>query len=257
VEYATSLFESETIARYLGYFRRLLEAMVVDEGQRVDQLSLLSETERQQLLHEWNGSAAGCTEERCLHQLFEEQVEKTPEAIAVVYDDQVLSYGELNRQANQLAHYLKKMGVKPDTRVGICVERGMDMIVGLLGILKSGGAYVPLDPSYPTERLRFMLQDSGPAVVLTQAHLQHLFSGMTSRLPLVNMRNAEDWRNGPEDNLESIDLTPRHLAYVIYTSGSSGLPKGVMVEHRAVSNRITALRIQYEVCPQDRLLQFD
>ncbi len=256
VEYATSLFESQTVARYLGYFRRLLEGMVVDEGQRVDQLSLLSETERQQLLHEWNGTAVGCTKERCLHQLFEEQVAKTPEAIAVVYDDQVLSYGELNRQANQLAHYLRKMGVKPDTRVGICVERGMDMIVGLLGILKAGGAYVPLDPGYPAERLQFMLQDSGPAVVLTQAHLQHLFSGMTARLPLVDMRNAEEWRNGPEDNLESIDLTSRHLAYLIYTSGSSGLPKGVMVEHRAVSNRITALRIRYEVCPQDRLLQF-
>src|ERR1051325_4899499 len=230
--------------------------MVVDEGQRVNQLSMLSKTERQQFFNESNGTAVGGPKEKCVHQLFEEQGEKAPEAIAVMYVDQVLSYGELNRQANQLAHYLKKMGVKPDTRVGICVERGMDMIVGLLGILKSGGAYVPLDPSYPTERLRFMLQDSGPAVVLTQAHLQHLFSGMTSRLPLVNMRNAEDWRNGPEDNLGSIDLTSQHLAYVIYTSGSTGLPKGVMVEHRAVSKRMTALGIQYQVCAQDRLLQF-
>jgi len=256
LEYATSLFEAKTVTRYLGYFRRLLEGMVVDEGQRVNQLSMLSKTERQQFFNESNGTAVGCPKEKCVHQLFEEQVEKAPEAIAVMYEDQVLSYGELNRRANQLAHYLRKMGVKPDTRVGICVERGMEMMVGLLGILKAGGAYVPLDPSYPAERLRFMLEDSGPAVVLTQAHLRSLFSDMASRLPSVDLRDAEDWRNGPENNLESIDLTSQHLAYVIYTSGSTGLPKGVMVEHRAVSNRMTALGIQYQVCAQDRLLQF-
>ena len=256
VEYATSLFEAKTVARYLGYFRRLLEGMVVDEGQRLDQLSMLSETERQQLLNELNDRAVGYPQEKCVHQLFEEQVEKTPEATAVVYEDQVLSYGELNRRANQLAHYLRKMGVKPDTRVGICVERGLEMMVGLLAVLKAGGAYVPLDPDYPAERLRFMLEDSGPTVVLTQAHLRSLFSGVTSRLPFVDLRDAEDWRNGPENNLEPIDLTSQHLAYVIYTSGSTGLPKGVMVEHRAVSNRITALRSQYQVCAQDRLLQF-
>src|ERR1041385_5046759 len=233
VEYATSLFESKTVARYLGYFRRLLEGMVVDEGQRVDQLCMLSKTERQQFFNESNETAVGFPKEKCIHQLFEEQVEKTPEAIAVVYEDQVLSYGELNPRANQLAHYLRKMGVKPDTRVGICVERGMEMMVGLLGILKAGGAYVPLDPSYPAERLRFMLEDSGPAVVLTQAHLRSLFSDMASRLPSVDLRDAEDWRNGPENNLESIDLTSQHLAYVIYTSGSTGLPKGVMVDRKS------------------------
>ena len=146
-----------------------------------------------------------------------------------------LSYAELNRRANQLAHYLRGLGVKPDARVAICVERGLEMIVGLLAVLKAGGAYVPLDPAYPAQRLSYMLEDSGPAVLLTQGHLEELFPEVRDRLPMIDLAaEAPPWREQPETNPEraGVGLTPEHLAYVIYTSGSTGMPKGVMIEHR-------------------------
>src|SRR6202012_5893266 len=157
-------FERSTIERYLGYFRNLLQAMVADDAVTIDRLPLLPAAEREQLLYEWNDTAVEYPSDKCIHELFEQQVEKTPDATAVVFEDATLSYSELNRRANQLAHYLRELGVKPDDRVAICVERGFEMIVGLLGVLKAGGAYVPLDPAHPMERLRFMLEDSGPVV---------------------------------------------------------------------------------------------
>src|SRR5258708_7514641 len=183
VEFATSLFEPSTIERYLGYFRSLLEGMVEDETQAVDRLPILPAAERHRVLYEWNDTSAEFASDKCVHQLFEEQVAKTPDAVAVVFEEEELSYAELNRTANRLGHYLRELGVVPDARVALCVERGFEMIVALLAVLKAGGAYMPLDPAYPAERLRFMLQDSQPLALLTQKHLEQLFAGLDDNLP--------------------------------------------------------------------------
>ncbi|MGC2742257.1 MAG: amino acid adenylation domain-containing protein, partial [Candidatus Angelobacter sp.] len=171
LEYATALFESATIQRYLGYLRRLLEGMVTEELEVVDRLSLLSERERNQILYQWNETSVEFPPDKTVHELFAEQVEKTPRTVAVEYEGRQLTYSELNQGANRLAHYLQILGVKPEARVAICVERGLEMIVGLLAILKAGGAYVPLDPAYPQERLQYMLEDSDPVALLTQAQV--------------------------------------------------------------------------------------
>ena len=185
-----------------------------------------------------------------MHELFEEQAERAFEALAVVYEDHSLTYGELNRQANRLAHHLRALGVRPDSRVGICVERSLEMVVGLLAILKAGGAYVPLDPAYPAERLSYMLSDSAPAIVLThgpaRASLDQALAHARSQaldqednsagldMPVLDLQaDANDWSIHPATNPDpkAVGLTPHNLAYIIYTSGSTGLPKGVMVEH--------------------------
>ena len=165
--------------------------------------------EREQLLYEWNETEAEYPREKCIQELFEEQVEKSPEAIAVEYEEQQLSYEERNRRANQLGHYLRTLGVGPDTRVAICVERGLEMIIGLLGILKAGGAYVPLDPSYPMERLKYMVEDSGPEVLLTQRHLKELFGGVRGYPTDTRSGEEGQWRGQAETNLDraSIGLT--------------------------------------------------
>jgi non-ribosomal peptide synthetase component F len=171
LEYDTELFDSATIRRMLGHYQRLLEGMVVDADRSISALELLTEAEREQLLVEWNDTRADYPEGLCIHELFEAQVERTPDAIAVVFEGEELTYGELNRRANRLAHYLRRLGVGPEVLVGICVERSLEMVVGLLGILKAGGAYVPLDPEYPRERLEFMLEDAQIPVLLTQQRL--------------------------------------------------------------------------------------
>ncbi len=175
VEYSTALYEKATIERYMGYWRRILEGMVAGNSQIVDCLDLLSEGERYQLLYEWNRTAAAYPK-KCMHELFEDQVRRSAEAVAVEFAGQKLTYGELNRRANQLGHYLRRVGVGPEVRVGICMERGLEMVIGLLGILKAGGAYVALDPHYPAERLKFMMEDSSIAVLVTQ-------SGLLEQLP--------------------------------------------------------------------------
>ncbi len=259
VEYATALFERSTIERYLGYFRNLLGAMVTDDSQRVDRLPMLPQEERQQLLYEWNATEVGYPSERCVHELFEEQVGKSPEAVAVVYEEASLSYGELNRRANRLAHYLRELGVRPDERVAICVERSLEMVVGILGILKAGGAYVPLDPAYPGERLQFMVEDSAPAVLLTQKHLQRLFSGIGESVQVLDLIGGADaWSREPETNPDpaAIGLSSEHLAYITYTSGSTGTPKAVMAEHRAVSSLIVTQVRLLAVESASRILQF-
>ena len=219
----------------------LVEALEKSPARAVRTLQVLPEEERQQVLVEWNRTEAAYPGEQCVHELFEAQAARTPEAAAVVFEETSLSYGELNRRANQLGHYLRELGVRPDTRVAICVERGLEMVVGLLAVLKAGGAYVPLDPAYPPERLRYMLEDSAPVVLLTQAHLAGALTAIGGALPVVDLTEAVSaWQNQPQRNLESaaLGLTSRHLAYVIYTSGSSGLPKGVVVEHRSLVNLI-------------------
>ena len=201
---------------------------------------------------EWNDTKRDYPSDKCIHQLFEEQVERTPEATAVVFEDQQLTYRELNNRANQLAHYLRKLGVGPEVLVGICVERSIEMVVGLLGILKAGGAYVPLDPSYPTERLGFMLKDSGSPVLITQQALVDVFIGHTGKIISLDT----DWKKigqGNKGNLV-LETSSDSLAYVIYTSGSTGQPKGVAVSHRAV-NRLVMNTDYVQVTPADVIAQ--
>ncbi len=171
IEYSTDLFESETIDRMAGHLQTLLETVVANSEQRLSVLPLLIEREQQQILRDWNNTSTEHQEGQCIHQVFEARVDHAPEAVALVFEDEQLTYGELDRRANRLAHHLQTLGVRPDVRVGICVERSLEMVIGLLGILKAGGAYVPLDPAYPAERLAFMLEDADARVLLTQRHL--------------------------------------------------------------------------------------
>jgi amino acid adenylation domain-containing protein len=253
--YATSLFEQATIERHLAYLRRVLEAMVADDRRAVDTLPLLPESERRLVLEEWNRTEAPYPGESCVHELFEAQVARAPGAPAVVFEGGELTYAELNARANRLAHHLIGRGVGPDARVAICVERGPAMVVGLLAILKAGGAYVPLDPGYPAERLRYMLEDSAPAAVLTQGSLEGveaLFAGVG--VPVIDLEGAE-WARCPATDPERGGLTPEHLAYVIYTSGSTGTPKGVGVEHRSLANHTAWQAGAFGLGPDDTVLQ--
>jgi amino acid adenylation domain-containing protein len=239
LEYATSLYERATVERYAGYLRRVLEQMVADDGRAVDRIEMLPEAERRRVVEEWNRTEAAYPGGLCVHELFEAQVERTPDAVAAVSGDASLSYAELNRRANRLAHRLRELGVGPDARVAVCVERSLEMVVGVLGALKAGGAYVPLDPGYPAERLRYMLRDSAPRVVLTQASIAAGEAGLFEGPGVeVLALDAPERRERPATNPPRGELGPDHLAYVIYTSGSTGSPKGVMVPHRAVVNRL-------------------
>lgn len=244
MEYNADLFEAATMDRLIGHFKALLGGIVALPGQRLSGFSLLTEQERQQLLTEWNNTAVSFPREKCIHELFEAQAAAVPDAVALVYERSQLSYAELNAQANRLAHQLIDVGVKPDTRVAICVERCLNMAVGMLAILKAGGAYLPLDPSYPKDRLAFMLEDSAPVALLTQNRLESLFGEAAKTLPVIDLDEAFPcWANRPDTNVDIREstLTSRHLAYVIYTSGSTGKPKGVMVEHRNVVNFLNAM----------------
>ncbi|HEY2116418.1 MAG TPA: amino acid adenylation domain-containing protein, partial [Candidatus Angelobacter sp.] len=202
---------------------------------------MLSDAERQQILYEWNRTQAEYPKGVCIHELFEAQVKRTPEATAVVFEDERVSYDELNRRANRLAHHLREKGVKPEKRVGICTERSVEMVVAVLAVLKAGGAYVPLDPHYPEERLQYMMKDSEPIMVLTQRNTADLVRRVGDGTSVVELDGeAERWEGEAETNPEraSVGLMPEHLAYVIYTSGSTGVPKGVMLEHRNAVNLI-------------------
>ena len=181
LNYNTDLFDASTIERMLGHFRNLLEGIVANPEQRIGELCLLSETEKHQLLVEWNDTKKDYPTNKCIHELFEEQVERTPDAIAVVFEEQRLTYRELNDRSNQLAHYLRKLGVGPDVLIGICLQRSLEMVIALLGVLKAGGAYVPLDPSYPKERLGFMIEDTRASIVLTDTVSRNSVPPLVSR----------------------------------------------------------------------------
>jgi len=252
LEYNTDLFDACTITRMLGHFSTLLEGIVANPEERLSDLPILTEYERHQLLVGFNQHQiqnCNCIKQ-CIHQLFETQVEQTPDAVAVIFEDQQLTYQELNRRANQLAHYLQKLGVEPEVLVGICVERSLDMVVGLLGILKAGGAYVPLDPAYPKERLAFILQDAQVSVLLTQ---QLLDFGL--ELPTVVYLDTE-WESIAQHSADNPirGAAADNLAYVIYTSGSTGKPKGVQISHGAVINFLKSMCLTLELTDQDILL---
>ncbi|HEX8245706.1 MAG TPA: AMP-binding protein, partial [Longimicrobium sp.] len=244
ITYAASLFERETVERWVGYLRRVLREMVADEDRRVERLALLSGDERSRVLDAWNRTEAAYPGESCIHELIERQVARTPDATALVFEGELLTYAELNGRANRLAHHLRSLGVGPDVRVGLCVERSPEMLVGLLSVLKAGGAYVPLDPGYPAERLAYMLADSAPAVVLTQARLRGRVEH--AGIPVLELdADAPAWAHHPATNPGRGALTPDHLAYVIYTSGSTGRPKGVMVPHGGLTHYVWWAKSRY------------
>ncbi|MCA2665784.1 MAG: amino acid adenylation domain-containing protein [Microcystis sp. M114S2] len=233
-QYNTDLFDAATIERMAKHFVRLLNSIVLNPQQPISQLLMLTEVEQQQLLFEWNNTQADYPLDKCIHQLFEEQVERTPDNIAVVFEDQQLNYRELNARANQLAHYLQNLGVGPDVLVGICVERSLEMMVGLLGILKAGGGYLPIDPEYPTERLLYILQDAQVRVLLTQ---KHLIAGLPKhQSELVCLDTDWSFITQAQESNPGCEVQPENLAYAIYTSGSTGEPKGVMIQHSSVVN---------------------
>jgi amino acid adenylation domain-containing protein len=225
----------------------LVESLETSPARAVRTLPVLPESERRQVVYEWNQTQAEYGGEKCVQELFEEQVGRTPEAVAVRYGEDWLSYAELNRLANQMAHYLSKQGVGPEKRVALCVERSLEMIVGLLAVLKAGGAYVPLDTDYPVERLRWLVEDSVPALLLTEAQARERLRGIGPAVPILELGETALWKAEPESNPDrwKIGLTPQHLAYVIYTSGSTGVPKGVMVSHANLVNSTWARKTTY------------
>jgi amino acid adenylation domain-containing protein len=252
LSYRTDLFDKTTICRMIGRFEVLLQGIVADPDRRISTLPLLMETEKHQLLVEWNDTKRDYPQDKCIHQLFEEQVERTPEAVAVIFGDQQLTYQELNRQANQLAHYLRKLGIRPELLVGICMERSLEMVVGLLGILKAGGAYVPLDPQYPKQRLAFLLEDTQVSVLLTQQRLVTYLPEHAAKVVRLDMEDKAIRTESIENPVS--EATADTLAYVIYTSGSTGEPKGVMISHRGICNRLLWGQEAYGLTDSDRVL---
>jgi len=253
-EYSTDLFDTTTIARMREHWQTLLAGIVANSEQRLSDLPILTAIEQSKLLVEWNQTQQGYPQNLCIHQLFEAQVEQTPDAVAVIFKEEYLTYRELNAKANQLAHHLQALGVKPETLVAICVERSLEMIVGLLGILKAGGAYVPLDAAYPSERLAFMLEDSAVPVLLTQQRLVDRLAQHEAQIVCLDTQ-WETIAQHSEENT-ACGVNSENLAYVIYTSGSTGKPKGVTIQHRSLVNYTTAVNIEYEIQKCDRILQF-
>jgi amino acid adenylation domain-containing protein len=251
--YDRDLFKASTVERMAEHLITLLHRVMENPEQRIAELTELSAREYQQIIVDWNATTADCPS-RCVHELFQEQVEKMPNASAVVFGDQTLTYAELNAKANQLAHYLRSQGVGCDVLVGVCVGRSLEMIIALLGILKAGGAYVPLDPAYPSDRLAYMIEDARPAMLLTQ----ECWLGLLGQESIPAFCLDRDWpslRNCATTN-PAPDVQPDMLAYVIYTSGSTGRPKGVALAHRGLCNLCLAQAQAFEVDATSRVLQF-
>jgi Non-ribosomal peptide synthetase modules and related proteins len=250
--YNTDLFDEVTIARMLRHFKTLLESIVANPEQRIANLPLLSEDEVNQLFREWNDTRTDYPQNKCIHQLFEEGVQQHLEDVALTFDSQHLTYRELNSRSNQLARYLQKMGVGAEVLVGLCAERSIDLIVGMLAILKAGGAYLPLDPSYPRDRLNLMLEDAQVKVLLIQDKLIENFRDFSNSVIYFD----RDWEDIAKESAENPanTVTADNLAYVIYTSGSTGKPKGVAVTHKAV-NRLVLNTNYIKIEPTDKIAQ--
>ncbi|MEP0870626.1 amino acid adenylation domain-containing protein [Trichocoleus desertorum AS-A10] len=252
VVYNTDLFQLETIARFMRSLQTLLEAVVANPHQRLADLPVLTAAEQKQILLDWNQTNTAYPKSQCIHQLFEAQVEKSPDAIAVQFDDKQFTYQALNQGSNQLARYLQKLGVGAKALVGVCLDRSTELVAALLSILKVGGAYVPLDPTYPSERLRFMIEDAQVPVLLTQTQYREQFQDCSVQVICIDQEWAAIAQES-ENNLPS-QVTAEDLAYVVYTSGSTGQPKGVTVPHRAV-NRLVCNTNYIQIHPGDRVAQ--
>ncbi|HEV2659734.1 MAG TPA: amino acid adenylation domain-containing protein, partial [Ktedonobacteraceae bacterium] len=249
--YNVDLFDETTIARMGQHFETLLGAVIAHPQERVLALPMLTEAERQRILVEWNATQSSFLEHSCIHQLFEEQAQRTPDAVAVVFEQQRLTYRELNRRANRVAHALVAAGVEPDSFVGVAMERSIEMVVALLAVIKAGAAYVPLEPTYPRERLTYILQDAGLSILLTQSKLRNLFAQNDLR---VFSLDADELTSYSDENPASA-VQPTSAMYMIYTSGSTGRPKGVVNIHRAVNNRLHWMQRAYQLTQADRILQ--
>ncbi len=250
----TDLFDAATIARMAEHFHALLESVIRDPADAIGDLEILNAAERHQLLVAFNDTRTDYPKDKCVHQLFEEQVRRTPNGMAVVFEGQQLTYAQLNARANQLAHHLQALGVRPEIPVAICMDRCPEMVVGLLGILKAGGAYVPLDPAYPKERLSFMMEDARAAVLLTR---RHVAESMPERVHAVCLDSDWEAIAAKSNNNPVSGATAANLAYILYTSGSTGQPKGVMVEHRGLGNAINWIIQTLELSAEDRCLLED
>lgn len=262
LEYNTEIFDAPRMQRLLGHYQKLLEGVLQDPAQTLNQLPLLTASERQQLL-DWNKTQADFQPERCIHHWVEEQVARTPERPAVYFEGRWLSYGELNARANQVAHYLIALGVTPDTPVGLSLERSPELLVGLLAILKAGGAYVPLDPEYPTERLHFMCRDTEIQILLTQQSLRERFDAALAQRDTEHggapfKRICLDTPHGPWAEASTanpqVEVGLSHLISILYTSGSTGQPKGVLNLHRGVFNHLSHRHDAYPMRPEDRII---
>jgi amino acid adenylation domain-containing protein len=252
IAYDRGRFDEVAIERILGHLRSLLEGIAQDSGRSLALLPILTEAERQQILVDWNDTFVEYPGESCIHELFEGQAVRTPDRVAVVFEGEELTYGELNHRANQLAHYLRRLGVGPEVLVGILVDRSLEMMVGLLGVLKAGGAYVPLDPSYPLERLAFMVEDAQVSVLLTQEAQIGTIPEYKGHVICLD----RDWEKVAEESSEALGggVNSGNLAYVIYTSGSTGKPKGVQISHRAVVNFLLSMLKEPGLSGEDILL---
>ncbi|HEY0604426.1 MAG TPA: condensation domain-containing protein, partial [Herpetosiphonaceae bacterium] len=253
LEYNPDLFDATTIQRLIGHFERLLAASVADPEQRLSELVFLGETERQQLLVDWNSTTVDYPRDVCLHTLIEQQAARTPEATALVFEGMSLTYGELNARANQLAHHLRSLDVGAETRVAVSMERSLELVIALVGVLKASGAYVPVDPSYPADRIQFMLDDAAAPVLLTQQHLESLLPPHSARV----LRLDADWSTIAQQPTSNPALLTdaTNLAYIIYTSGSTGQPKGAMNTHVAIVNRLLWMQEAFGLTASDRVLQ--
>ncbi|MFZ0750089.1 MAG: amino acid adenylation domain-containing protein, partial [Pyrinomonadaceae bacterium] len=254
LDYVTDMYDEKRMKSMSEHFVTLLENIVADPQDRLSTLTRLAESERQQQLVDWNDTQSAYPHDRTIHELFEAQAERTPDAIAIICNGEEVSYRELDSRANQLARHLQKLGVKPETIVALCVDQSTGMMVGLLAILKAGGGYLPLDPSYPLERLDILLKDAQVRILLTQ---QALFERFSARIEHVICLDTLG-ENINRYSHEKIACTAAadNLAYVIYTSGSTGIPKGVLVQHRSLVNHSTDLAQRYRLQPGDRVLQF-
>src|SRR5262249_51555849 len=236
LDYSQDLYEGERIRRMARHYEKVVEQVIRDAEQRIWEIELLSEAEKRQMGGEGNQTERPYPQNRCIHELFAEQAGRTPDRIAVACEGKEVSYGELNRKANQLGRYLQRLGVGPEEVVGLCLERSVEMVEALLGVLKAGGAYLPLDPEYPHERLGLMVEDAGVGVVLTEGKLEDRLSWDGGRKALIDVERGKiDRESESEPGSRVVAENP---AYVIYTSGSTGQPKGVVVPHRAIGRLV-------------------
>jgi amino acid adenylation domain-containing protein len=254
VKYSCHLFEPTTINQFLEHFSILLQEIITHSEKPLGQLNFLTTTEKQQLLIDWNNSQVDYPETQCIHELFQAQVEQNPDAIALIFEDQYLTYHTLNYQSNQLAHYLQNLGITSESLVGVCVERSPEMLIAILAILKAGGAYVPLDPSYPQDRLEFVIENAQVSTVLVADYLSNKISH--TKAEIITLDNTLQDKISEQPSFNPItNTTPQNSIYVIYTSGSTGQPKGVINTHQGLCNRLFWMQNTYQLTPSDRILQ--